>query len=667
MSELFRKLHMIAVCSLIPVLCAAQSAEIPDREFEFGKVPKEEFALTASGADTAAAALRIFDVGRCDFKISDTRGFTYVFRRHVRYKILTKSGYDLANLDIPLYRSSNTAKENIVSMSAATYNLEAGEIIESKLDKDAKFTEALDKNYTIKKYALPNVKEGSIIEFRYTIESDFIFNLRGWAFQSDIPTLWSEYNVRIPEYFRYKVNMTGYWPVERAVSKAETANYIPGLASKAQYTKWVAQNVPALKDEPFVTTLNDYRSKIDFELQGTNFPNESFKDYTGTWPKIIAGLMEDKNFGQYLNKKAHAKALLENVPLDGADSIARIGQIYRYVRDNVKWDDEYSLYTEHPSPKTLFEKRVGNSSDINLALICLLKAAGFAVYPVLVSTRENGMHPGYPVISKFNNVVVLTVVDSTTLLLDACEPLMPVNMLSFQNLSHQGFLFDMDKLEGQWISTETETPGESSYFYNFTLGEDHTLTGTIQESHKGYNGLMRRTQYRSKGTESEYLKDYKEKRAGLEVNQYEAVNMDSVEDALVEKLDVVILDNVETAGNLVYFSPLLYERTKENPFKHDTRNFPVDFGFPTKEYFKIMLKFPDSYVVDKLPKSILYKLPEDRASFKISYLSEGKALLVTSVIDLKKGVYTAEEYFELKELFKIIVERQAEQIVFKKN
>src|SRR5690606_25373469 len=165
--------------------------------------------------------------------------FTYVFRRHVRYKILTKSGYDLANLDIPLYRSSNTAKENIVSMSAATYNLEAGEIIESKLDKDAKFTEALDKNYTIKKYALPNVKEGSIIEFRYTIESDFIFNLRGWAFQGDIPTLWSEYSVRIPEYFQYKVNRGGYWPVERAVNKTETANYIPGLASMAQYTKWV--------------------------------------------------------------------------------------------------------------------------------------------------------------------------------------------------------------------------------------------------------------------------------------------------------------------------------------------------------------------------------------------------------------------------------------------
>lgn len=377
--------------------------------------------------------------------------------------------------------------------------------------------------------------------------------------------------------------------------------------------------------------------------------------------------MEDKNFGQYLNKKSHAKALLEEVSFGKEDGITQIKQIYRYVRDNVTWDDKYSLYTEYPSPKTLFEKRVGNSSDINLALICLLKAAGFAVYPVLVSTRENGMHPGYPVISKFNNVIALAVVDSTTLLLDACEPLMPVNMLSFQNLSHQGFLFDTDKQEGQWISTEAIMGGESSYLYNFTLDEDNTLIGTIQESHKGYNGLMKRARYRSKANESEYLKDYKERKAGLEINKYEVLHMDSVEDALIEKLDVSISDNVETAGNLVYFSPLLYERTKENPFKHDERNFPVDFGYPTKEYFKIMLKFPDSYVVDKLPKSILYKLPEDRGSFTISYLSEGKALLVTSVIDLKKGVYTADEYFELKELFKIIVERQAEQIVFKKD
>ncbi|MGK6351176.1 DUF3857 domain-containing protein [Parapedobacter sp. DT-150] len=668
MAELFRQISALSVTFFVGlVFCVAQSTEIPNREFKFGEISPEEFALEASGADSAAAALKIFDVGHCDFNISNARGFTYVFKRHVRYKILNKNGYDLANLDIALYRSSNSSKENMVSMNATTYNLENGKIVESKLSKDAKFTEALDENYTIKKYTLPNVKEGSIIEFRYTIESDFIFTLRGWTFQSDIPTLWSEYNIRIPEYFNYKVNLNGYWPVETPIKKQENKSYVAGLASTAQYTKYVARAIPALKDEPYVTTLDDYRAKIEFELQGTRFPNEPYQDYTGNWPKIINGLMTDENFGQYINKRAQAKSLLEGAPFSGtASELAKIKQLYHYVTANVKWNEEHSLYTDHLSPKTLFEKRAGNSSDINLALISLLKAADITVYPVLVSTRENGAHPGYPNISKFNNVVALAVYDSTALLLDACDPLMPMGMLSFPNLVHQGFLLDMDKEEGQWISLEASHSGESSYNYNLTLNEDNTLAGSVLEIHRGYNGLSRRNNYRSKSSESEYIKDYKEDRAGLDILTYEILNIDSAEESLTEKLKVTISDNVEEAGDLVYFPPLLYERTKENPFKHDERKFPVDFGFPIKETFRITVKFPENYTVEKLPKSIVYKLADDNGSFKISYLSEGKVVLVNSVIDLKKGAYSAEEYFDLKELFKIITERQAEQIVFKK-
>ncbi len=663
-SELFRGLQILCWLFFFSVgWCLAQ----PNRVSKFGEVSADEFVLLASGADSAAAALRIFDVGHCDFNYSQSRGFTYVFRRHVRYKILNKNAYDLANMDIMLYRSSgSSAKEHVLSMNAATYNLENGKIVESKLAKDAKFTEMLDRNYTIKKYALPNVREGSIIEFRYTIESDFIFTLRGWAFQSDIPTLWSEYNVRIPEYFNYKVNVNGYLPVQQPVRKVENVTYVPGVASTAQYVKYTAQDMPALKDEPFVTSLDDYRAKVDFELQGTRFPNQPYENYTGNWAKILNSLMEDKNFGQYIDKKSHSKAILADVQLGDADGLAKIRRIHEYIRNHVKWNDEYSLYTDHLTPKALFEKRSGNSADINLALVGLLKAAGVAVYPVLVSTRENGLHPGYPVITKFNNVVALAVVDSTSLLLDACDQLMPIDMLSFQNLSHQGFLFDTDKVAGQWISLETTVGGESAYHYNLTLDADNTLSGNVIEIHKGYNGLSRRNRYRAKTSEAEYIKDYKEDRAGLDVLGYEIANIDSVDMALTEKLTISIADYVEGAGDLVYFSPLLYERTKENPFKHDERKFPVDFGFSMKETYRITLNFPENYAVEKLPQSIRYKLPDDNGSFGISYLSEGKVLMVASVIELKKNFFSADEYFDLKELFKIITERQAEQIVFKK-
>lgn len=645
-----------------------QSANTPKRDFKFGKISTEEFAITPPGADTAAAAIKIFDVGSCDFKYSSHRGFTYVYNRHIRYKILNKSGYDLANMEIPLFRSTSGGnKENIVSMSASTYNLENDKIVESKLRRDAKFTDVLDKNYTIKKYALPNVREGCIIEFKFSIESDYLFNLRGWNFQSDIPTLWSEYNVSIPEYFRYKTNLTGYWPINRAADRRESVTYVNGLTSFANYTKYVSENVPALKDEPYVTTLDDYRCKIEFELQGTQFPNDTYKDYTGSWPKIIKLLEDDENFGQYLNKKSYAKSLAAQIVGNETDPAKKAGMIYSYVNHHINWDKDYALYTNAKTPKAVFDKKSGNSSEINLALISLLDAADITVYPVLVSTRENGIHPGYPVLSKFNNVVARAIIGTDTCFLDACNKLLPMGMLSYDNLCYEAFSVDLHKKTGQWVQIKPPVGGESSYYYTLNLTDENTLKGSILEYHKGYNGLSRRNKYRNSSNETEYLKTYTQNKAGLEVLSYEIINLDSVDNTLIEKMEIDIEDNVEEAGPLVYFSPLLFERTKENPFKPEERKFPVNFGFPIKEIYRITLNFPENYEIETLPKSMVYKLPDNNGIFTISYFLEGNTMAVNSLIDIKKEIYSPEEYFDLKELFNVIVQRQAEQIVFKRN
>lgn len=67
--------------------------------------------------------------------------------------------------------------------------------------------------------------------------------------------------------------------------------------------------MPALKDEPFISNLDDYRPSIDFELRSTNFPGQFFNDYTGSWPKIVHAILDDDNFGGYLNKGNYAKII----------------------------------------------------------------------------------------------------------------------------------------------------------------------------------------------------------------------------------------------------------------------------------------------------------------------------------------------------------------------
>lgn len=638
------------------------------KEFKFGKITPEEFQIKASGKDSAAAAIKIFDVGNCYFEISPgSGGFVYVFERHIRYKILNKNGYDLANYKIGLYKGSNSAKEDLYGMDAATYNMVDGKMITSKLNRDAKFTEEFNKKYTYKKFALPNVKEGSILEFKYTIKSDFIFNLRGWSFQSDIPTIYTEYNVKIPEYLRYKTNFSGYISVNRTKHENVNATYVNGLSSTATYDQYVLENVPALKDEAYITTLDDYRPMLDFELQGTQFPSEPFKDYNGNWPKIISGLVEDENFGQFVNKNSYAKSVLPTLLKGEKDTLAVTKLILDYIKNNVKWNDEHSIYASGTNPKTVFEKKSGNSADINLSLISLLKEAKINAYAVLISTRDNGAHPGFPVISKFNNVIACVIINNKNVLIDATDKDLPLGMISYDNLNHQGFLMDLSTIRGSWIATEPTFANEKNFNYVLSLDKENKLTGKIIQYSRGYAALNLRDKYRTTNNETEFLKNYKKDKPGLELSNYKIDNLNNLDEMLTESMDVVLEDNVEEAGNLVYFTPLLFERTKENMFKHEERLFPVDFAYPIKENYRITVTFPEEYEIEKLPKGGIFKIPDNKGVFSIQFLSDGKTLMVKSTIDITKSFYTPEDYFDLKELFKSIVQKQAEQVVFKKK
>jgi len=646
----------------------AQTKPTVKKEFKFGKISPSEFDIKATGQDSSASAIKLFDVGDCYFELSPASGsFIYVFERHIRYKILTKNGYDLANFKIELYKNSNSAKEDLNYMDAATYNLVDGKMIVSKLNKDAKFTEEFNKNYVFKKFALPNVKEGSIIEFKYKIKSDFIFTLRGWRFQSDIPTIYSEYNVTIPEYLSYKTDLSGYYSVNHTLHKSENASYVTGVSSNAMHDQYTAENLPALKDEAFITTIDDYIPRISFELLATRFPNQMYEDYTGTWPKIINSLSLDENFGGFINKNGYAKTVLPNILKGEKDTLTCIKLIYNYVKNNIKWNNDYSKYTSVINPKAIFEKKSGSSADINLTLLNLLKEAKINAYPVLLSTRDNGAHPGYPIISKFDNVVILASTGNRAYFMDATNQDLPIGMIDFENLSHQGFLIDFKNINGNWISTEPEFAQDKAFIYNLTLDKENKLKGQINQYSKGYAALNLRNRYRKTNNEIEFLKSFKKDKNGLELSNYKIDNLDLLDETLTESMSVVIEDNVEEAGNLVYFNPLLFEKTKENIFKHEERKFPVDFAHPIKESYRITLNFPEDYEIDKLPKSAAYKLPDDNGTFTISYFSEGKTLMVKSVITINKTIYAPEEYFDLKALFKAVVEKQAEQIVFKKK
>lgn len=655
----------------------AQPANPKIKTFKYGNVTPEDFNTKITGPDSAAAAIKLFDVGRGSFEISPKSGqFVYVFQRHVRYKVVNKKGYGLADVEIGLYNNSgNTYLEKLQTVRGATYNLVDGKIIISKMNSDAKFSNRIDKNHIAQKFTLPNIKEGSIIEYTYNTVSDFIYTLDDWYFQGSYPTKYSSYTLTIPQYLKYKISAGGYIDIVQLkdqevqesyhISATNTSNS-GNVTAAAVRTAYYAEDIPAIKDESYITTLRDYISRIGHELTAVDFPGSGYKDYSSTWPSILKELKDDERFGKFINRNNYNKGFLDGIIKSEKDSVAKMNLIFNYLKNTVKWDGKYSYYSDASSQRAVIEKKSGSSADINLCLLTLLNTAGLKSSAVLLSTRNNGRHPGYPLLTKFNNVIVETRIGEKTFLLDATDNDNLPDFISYQNLNHRGLKIDLTNNLAEWISTENEVLSKTSKLYNLTLGTDNKFTGTLYLASSNYEGLDRRSAYKAATNEVEFVKSYKTNKPGLEISEYKIEHLNEPEEPLSETIGITIEDNVEDAGNLIYFAPLFYDRKKENPFNLEDRKFPVDFAYPFEENTRTIVDFPANYQLDKLPKNEAFSLPDDKGSFSILYSTEGNKLAVKTKISIKRSLFTAEDYFDLKELYKNIVRKEAEQIVFKK-
>ncbi|HKB43193.1 MAG TPA: DUF3857 domain-containing protein, partial [Chitinophagaceae bacterium] len=142
-------------------------------EIKFGNVSEKDFAPKVYSIDSNANAIVIADIGVSKL-VGNTKGwFSLEFKRYRRVRLLNKNGFDIATEEIPLY-SEGQVEEQISSLKAVTYNLENGKVVETKLEKGNIFKDRLSKNWVVKKFTFPNIKEGSVIEFEYTITSDYL-------------------------------------------------------------------------------------------------------------------------------------------------------------------------------------------------------------------------------------------------------------------------------------------------------------------------------------------------------------------------------------------------------------------------------------------------------------------------------------------------------------
>ncbi|MGV3697346.1 transglutaminase domain-containing protein [Flavobacterium sp.] len=637
---------------------------------ELGKVTIEQLKEKRCPSDTAAAASVLFSIGKSYLLYSNSKGgFELVTEKIAKIKIYKKEGYEYANQSMTYY-IGGSSDERIDVSKAATYNLVNGKIEKTKLSSDGEFTEKINKFWSRKKITLPNVKEGSIIEFKFEVVSSYI-DISPWQFQTDIPTVYSEFTTNIPEYYIFNTRLKGYLTPkvqEEILSKTEGQHTSATTSSSNSFTynetktTYSLENIPALKEESFVNNINNYRAAISFELSGKRFPNRPYENFTTDWETVVKSIYKSSDFGDELKKTGYFEKDID-VLLSGVNAQEeRMALIFSYVKSRMNWNEYYGFYCNE-GVKKAYQDKTGNVAEINLMLTAMLRHAGFEANPVIISTRSNGISL-FPSRNAYNYVIAGVELNNEVILMDATNKFSTPNVLPIRDLNWFGRIIRKNESSAE-IDLMPRINSKDIVNVMATIDDKGEVSGKIRDQYFDYNAFLFRQNNNGVSKES-YIEKLEKKHQGLEVGEYSVQNSAELNLPIVENYDFKSTNSVEIIGDKMYLSPFMFLAMTENPFKQETREYPVDFVFPNHDKFNISLKIPEGYGVEVLPAAKVVSMPDNLASFKYNISNNGNQIQLMYTLDTNQAIIGSEYYEELKAFYKEIVAKQTEKVVLKK-
>ena len=654
-------LSLLSIC-LIPIHSKGQIKEI-----EFGKITQAEMDMALYEKDPEAEAIILFDNGLSEFirvtKTGNRESFDIKHTRTKRIKIFKKEGYHYADIAIPYYTDGYGKTEKVDKIKAIAYNIENGQLVKTELDKKNVFTEKINEYWSRKSFAIPNVKEGTVIEYTYEHQTPFKFNLPDWQFQDRIPTLYSAYECRLIPFWHYSYLVQG-------VTKFNYQNSFISKSLKRRFGsvdfndyihQFVLEDIPAFKDESYITSIDDYITKIDFQL-ATSYNLDGIRnDIITTWAELNTTFLGHEKFGKYMKscEKSANKILEERLDLDGLNDVQKSQTIVTYVKDNFRWNGSNYHFSSKKTKELLADKS-GNSADLNLFLLSLFKAAGFETKPVVLSTRSHGKIPvDHPFEHFINYVVCMVKLSNGYVLLDATNSYVPFNSLPSKCLNGMGLI--VEKKKESWVRLNDNSKSSIITNLNLQLNDsDETIEIEVVQQSMGYDASKFRRDYQSDST---VIINTFSKRGYETVSDIHVLHEDKLN--LPYTLGLNISAVTERYGNMLAIAPFADFPMNENRLKQEERKYPVDLIYKKKREYQSILNIPKGYLAAELPSD--YFIDDDLIKIEYKTNATDVTLKVKGKVEFKKSVYPPEDYKKLKTHISKMVDLFNEKVILKKS
>jgi len=666
--KLKNSLLMVALMSIQPLLA---------QDYDLDKVSEAELEMKVYAKDSLAPAVYLNKIRETYFDYTDKDGFIIINKFTERIKILKKSGLNYATKKIGSYKNEDD-KEYVSDVWGKTYNLEDDKILEDKLEESAIFERVVSDDFNETAFTMPNAQVGSIVEWGYKTISPF-WKIDDLIFQEDIPVSVYHATIKTPGPFAFRRIKRGYFeiqPEERVERRSLGVNYNVktsyGTSSQnsrnAQMsfaeiiTEYYKIDIPALKDESHVDNIRNYRMSIVYELVSTEFNEGNKIEYATTWEEVAKSIFKHENFGAQLENTNFLNEVANSIRENHVTEEDRIDAVLNFVKNNLTWNGDDRLFVENDL-KRVFKEGSGNTAEVNLTLVALLRACGIYANPVVLSTKAHGI-PLFPTREGFNYVVAGLRRDKKNILIDATDKYASLNILPKRIYNWSGRMINKEGISQEIDLLKTIAPSSNTYVKG-RLDEDGLLTGEYKQRLASIEALDFRHLYASR--EAREWERYQVEQLGLSsIENYSVDGLKDLDKPLVVSFNFSTDQAVEQVGTKVFLSPLSFLKMTENPFKSDERQFPISFDYPYSKDIIFNIQLQDNYKVASLPDSVNLALPDEAGSFMYSIAENNGALQVVIRYKLNKSTIAADYYLALKEFYKIRIEKENEKVVLEK-
>jgi len=612
------------LCFLSAIFCSGQT-----KLLKFGKVSLEELKMKQYDRDTTAHAVILYDRGYFN-------GNNFTFTRHLRLKILKAPGTTYANFTL------KTPMKSFID--GYTFNLQNGVLVKTKLENSQIYTEEIVQGFDLYKVFFSDVKPGSVIDLEYSHEG-LPFE---WRFQDIIPVVFSELIMERTQFVQYKNVFYGFEQVKE-ISESH----------------WVAEHVPPLRQEPLMNQYSNFLTRCQFDIEKISISSPWFllyKDFS-SWESVGKRLMELEYFGGVLRESAFLNEKARELRNSNLSTQEKITEAARFIKANIKWNNSHGLLASRTYREDFTKNHSGSSTTINLLLISLLKKADINTYPVVLSTRDNGMiHPLNASINKLNYVVAFVNHEKVSMLIDATTPHTVPGILPEHCLNLTGWMIHPAG-GGELMDLSPHRAHVMKQFIMIKPNESNELVAEVSNTYEDYAFLDWIKSFEKAGSEASYESELRSKTKSVDIDKFKLgkIDRDKLTATEITSINLASSDYVQDIGSELLISPFIFSDFV-NPFKSSTRQFPIDFVYPRKRSIIISMSLPKGYTIKGTPKSTRTDYPEDKAKFSFLCNASENMLNIRCDFSINETVFTEEEHEMVKAFFSEAIKKMNESI-----